>query len=319
MTTGMLLSVLVLITTAIIFWVITLRALRAGNSLLKWGGALLGGLLALVLTLTSGLAAFGLYKSLTPRQAAVPDLSVAGTPEQIARGEHIADTFCASCHSPDTNLPLVGGRDIGKDFPMDLGIFVSANLTPAGRIKDWSDGELFRAIRNGIAQDGRWLAIMSNARGRNLSDEDLQAVIAYLRSQSPVENDLPDPPDQANLLGLIMLGAGMLPEGKPPTEAAITAPEMGATVAYGEYILSYQDCRDCHGEDLRGGVEGQLPPIGPDLRLVKGWTQEQFMSTLRTGVDPSGHTLSIQMPWQNIGRMEDEELVAMYSYLVSLP
>jgi hypothetical protein len=75
----------------------------------------------------------------------------------------------------------------------------------------------------------------------------------------------------------------------------------------------------CHGTDLTGGTPGQLAPIGPNLAMVKGWTEEQFMTTLRTGVDPSGHTLAAQMPWQNLGRMDDDELSAVYAYITGLP
>ena len=93
---------------------------------------------------------------------------------------------------------------------------------------------------------------MSNFRGRNLSDEDLQSLIAYLRNQPAVDNETQNPPDQPSLLGLILLGAGMLPAGQPPITDGIAAPPKGPTVEYGEYILSYQDCRDCHGENLLG-------------------------------------------------------------------
>jgi mono/diheme cytochrome c family protein len=262
----------------------------------------------------------GLVKNYSPRTAPIPDLKVAGTSEQIQRGEHIADAFCTSCHSVSKELPLTGGVDLGKDIPMPLGAFVSTNLTPAGPLKDWSDGEIFRAIRNGVDRDGRWLFVMSNFRGRNLSDEDIQALIAYLRSQPAVTSEIVDPPDQPNLLGFIMLGAGMLPAGQPPITDVVAAPPKGPTVEYGEYILNYQDCRDCHGEDLLGGKEGQLAPIGPNLKLVKGWTQEQFIVTLRTGVDPSGHKLdAVKMPWKSIGRMDNEELTAIYLYLSGMP
>jgi len=169
----------------------------------------------------------GLIKANPPRTAPVPDLKVAGTPEQIERGKHIADSFCTSCHSVSKELPLTGGVDLGKDFPMPLGAFVSSNLTPAGPLKDWSDGEIFRALRNGIDPDGRWLFVMSNFRGRNMSDKDLQAMIAYLRSQPAVKNETPNPPDQPNPLGLILLGAGVLPAGQPPITDAITAPPRG--------------------------------------------------------------------------------------------
>lgn len=295
------------------------RAWRAKSSLVKWGGTALSGLLALVVALLSVVMLIGMVKGYSRVGTPAPELVVDATPEMVARGEHIADTFCASCHSLTTELPLSGGADLGKDFPINLGKYVASNLTPAGPLKDWTDGEIFRAIRDGIARDGRKLFFMGIVRGRNLSDEDTKAVIAYLRSQPPVENETLSPPDQPTLLGVIMLGAGMLPEGKPPVEGVITAPPKGPTAEYGEYLFSYNDCRDCHGEDLKGGVEGQLAPIGWNLELVKGWTLDGFKTTLRTGVDPNGYSLSASMPWKNIGRMDDDELAAMYAYLVALP
>jgi mono/diheme cytochrome c family protein len=308
-----------MIGAALSFGWLTFRAGLAQNALLKWGGAAGSGLLALLSGLLSVFTIVGLVRAYAPRQAPVPDLRIAGTSAQVARGQHLANTFCASCHSPTNDLPLIGGVDLGQDLALPLGSFVSVNLTPAGPLQHWSDGEIFRIIRNGIDPDGRWLMVMAGVRGRNLSDEDIQAVIAYLRSQPAVENPTPQPPDRPNLLGLIMLGAGLIPQGAPPTGAVITAPPKSPTAGYGEYILSYQDCRDCHGEDLRGGVEGQLAPIGPNLAVVKGWTLEQFITTLRTGVDPSGHILADTMPWRNIGRMDDEELTAVYAYLTALP
>jgi mono/diheme cytochrome c family protein len=299
-------------------WLAT-RAWRAQNVALKWGGVGLSGLLTLIFTLVSVVTMIGVVRFYTPKQVPVPDITVAGTPEQISRGEHLANTFCTSCHSLNNELPLTGGMDLGKDIALPLGSFVSVNLTPAGPLKDWSDGEIMRALRNGVDHDGRSLVVMSTVRARNMSDEDLHALIAYLRNQPAVENETPEPADQPNLLAFAMLGAGLLPSGAPPITGVITAPPKGPTVEYGEYILSYQDCRDCHGEELTGGVEGQLGPVGPSLRIVKGWTEEQFATTLRTGMDPSGHELQPPMPWQTIGRMDDEELAAMYAYLTSLP
>ena len=74
---------------------------------------------------------------------------------------------------------------------------------------------------------------------------------------------------------------------------------------YGEYLLSYQDCRACHGDKLTGGVPGQAAPLGPDLSVVKRWKFQEFVATMRTGVDPNGHELDTQMPWRLIGRMGD--------------
>jgi hypothetical protein len=70
---------------------------------------------------------------------------------------------------------------------------------------------------------------------------------------------------------------------------------------------------------LTGGVPGQLGPIGPDLNLVKDWKFEEFVATMRSGVDPDGHEIGKQMPWKPIGRMSDKELRAIYEYLTHLP
>jgi mono/diheme cytochrome c family protein len=69
---------------------------------------------------------------------------------------------------------------------------------------------------------------------------------------------------------------------------------------------------------LTGGVRGQLGPIGPDLNLVKAWTLQQFVSTMRTGINPVGQRLGEQMPWRFIGKLDDEELAALFQYLTHL-
>lgn len=317
---GNLLIWLALVAVGVLLGWLAWRAWHAKNKVVKWIGGSVSSLLTLVVALVGVFMLIGLVKFNAPGSAPVPELTVAGTAAQIARGQHIANSFCASCHSTTNELPLTGGLDLGKDFPMPLGSFVSANLTPAGRLQNWSDGEIFRAIRNGIDRDGQLLFAMSGARGRHLSDEDIAAVIAYLRGQPAVTNETQLPLDQPNALALILAGAGMIPDPEPPITQAIVMPPKGPTVEFGEYILSYQDCVLCHGADLTGGAPGQLAPVGPSLSVVKEWTRDQFINTLRTGVDPNGHALSNQlMPWQNIGRMDDDELAAMYAYITSLP
>jgi mono/diheme cytochrome c family protein len=301
-------------TDALLAWC-SVRAWRIKNAIFKWGGTGLAGLLAVAVLLVAAFMINGLFR-LGSRSAAAFNIKVAATPSQIERGQAISDSFCGACHSR-TGI-LTGGVDIGKDLPIRVGSFVSANLTPAGDLKHWSDGEIFRAIRNGIAANGRWLMIMSYTNAGRLSDDDIEAVIAYIRSRPAAGELTPDPPDRLNPLGLIMLGAGLLPRGKPILSGAITAPPKSASARYGEYILSYQDCRECHGADLTGGIQGQLAPVGPGLDIVKNWKPAEFISTMRTGVDPTGHELGKQMPWRPIGRMDDEELTAIYEYLVHL-
>ena len=304
-----------IVIAALLAW-FGVRAWRSQNRLLKWAGAGSAFFLAVVASVTIALTSAGVLK-LSARTAVTPNLTVARTTSQFQRGQAIVDGFCGACHSRTGTL--TGGMDVGKDFSLPLGSFVSSNLTPAGQLAHWSDGEIFRAIRNGVDAKGRWLIVMSYTNAGKLSDEDIKAIIAYIRSLPASGQVTPEPPDQLSPLGLVMLGAGLLPSGKPVLSGAIKAPPKSSSPQYGEYILSYQDCRECHGSKLTGGVQGQLAPVGPGLSLVKGWTLEDFISTMRTGMDPSGHQLGKEMPWQPIGKMDNEELAAMYEYLIGLP
>jgi cytochrome c553 len=296
---------------ALLIW-LALRAWRAKSPLLRWAAGGLASLLAIVASLLVVLSISGLARAHT-RSAPVPNLKITGTAAQIQRGQAIVDSFCSACHSKADRL--TGGRDIGKDLSISIGSFVSSNLTPAGELRHWSDGEIFRAIRNGIDAEGHWLVIMSYTNAGKLSDEDTESLIAYLRSQPAAGAATANPPDQFSLLGLVMLGSGLLPTGKPVFSGVVTSARKGPTAEYGEYISRYEDCRECHGTDLNGGHPGQVGPIGPGLDLVKQWKLEEFIDTMRTGTDPYGHRLGEQMPWRFIGRMDDEELTALYEYL----
>lgn len=292
------------------------RTWRAKNSIVKWGGIGLLAPLSVAVLSASALTSLGMIKQHS-RSAPVPDIKVAATPELVARGKGISDGLCGACHSHTGTL--TGGYDLAVELQVPIGSFVAANLTPAGPLKLWSDGEIFRAIRNGVDADGRWLTMMSYVNAGRLSDDDIKAVIAYIRSVPAAGDPTPDPPDHMNMLGLAMLGAGMLPDGKPIITGHVSGPLKGPTFEFGEYILAYQDCRECHGKNLSGGVPGQLAPLGPDLNLVKDWTLAGFLAAMRTGVDPNGHQISEQMPWRSVGKMDDDELAAIYQYLTHMP
>jgi cytochrome c553 len=306
----------VFIAAAVLFAWLSLRLRSFKNIAVRWIGASLSGLIALTLFLIGIIAGVGLYKVQYSRSAPVPELRVEGSAEQISRGQDIADGFCGACHSRTGTL--TGGEDIGKHLPLDMGSFVASNLTAAGPLKHWSDGQIFRAIRNGVDAEGRRLVVMSLTNAGRLSDDDIHALIAYIRRQPAAGQETPDPPDRLNLLGLVLVGSGQFPSGKPVFTGVVMAPPKAETIGFGEYLLSYQDCRECHGQQLTGGVQGQWAPIGPGLSLVSDWTREQFIATLRTGKDPSGHELGERMPWRPLGKMDDVELGAIYEYLTHL-
>ena len=310
MPNGLWLTVLIVLSAVLIYT--GMRARRIQRRGVRIAAMAVLAILSTSAVSASVMAIAGIIKA-NSRTAPIPAVHIVANSEQLERGAKIAESFCGACHTQ--SAPLTGGVDIGKHLGVPVGTFISSNLTPAGVLSHWTDAEIFRAIRNGVDPQGNWLTIMTYTNVNHLSDADIEALIAYLRSRPPAGEPTANPPDHFNLLGLMMLGAGLLPSGSPVFAGTIQAPRRGPTAEYGAYILSFHDCRACHGEKLTGGVPGQIAPIGPSLRHVKGWKTEEFIATLRTGRNPTGRQLSEIMPWRAVGRMDDQDLTAIYEYL----
>lgn len=303
--------------TALFGW-LTTQAWGLRRAWLKWPAVFLSGVLTAVAAALVGLALFGFSRLNTQQPNPAADVTVAGTPDQIARGRQLAQ-FCAACHSPNQAFPLAG-RDFLEAGP-PVGALYAPNLTPA-HLKDWSDGEILRAIREGVGRTGRALIIMPSEVLQHLSDADAQALVAFLRSQDPVE---PDPPASAlNVAGAVLVGLGMMPfTNQPPIAGPITAPPAGTSPEYGRYLTTILYCQLCHGEAYAGGEAGNGPPPGPNLtQLVPNWTEAQFVDLFREGRTPDGKTLDEKsgMPWKLLGQSaSDADLQAMYAFLHALP
>jgi mono/diheme cytochrome c family protein len=212
---------------------------------------------------------------------------------------------------------------VGSNFSAggpSFGTLWAPNLTRAGEIEGWSDGEVIRAIREGVHKTGRALVIMPSEVFRHLSDVDVEAIVAYLRSQPAVEPNTPS--TKLNVLAAFLIGAGVAPtSAQPPITHRIVVPAEGISAEHGKYLVSILGCRLCHGENLTGGKSGGPgPPAGPNLTLIlTKWGVEDFIHTLRTGVDPYKHTLAEGMPWKAISAFaSDTDLKAMYVYLHGL-
>lgn len=238
-------------------------------------------------------------------------------------GKHRAEVLCAGCHGPD----LSGIENWFSAGP--LGTIDSANLTSGeggfGR-ETTSVEDYVRAIRHGIDPEGKPLFMPAVVSTANLSDEDLAAIIAYVKSVPPVDHITHG--RNFTPLTKIMLAAGML--GKLPVESVsheihITAPPKGVNKEYGEYMVDTNDCRVCHGPKLNGGPfpDPTITKISPNLTSggeLAAWTEEQFITTLRTGITPGGHNLDNEfMPWKDYSKFYDDELKAIWLYLHSLP
>ena len=312
---GALFGTMVLVLFAVLFMWLARSAWTNLASPVRWGGVVIAGLLAVVFAAGAIMAGRGVYLFyFWHRAVPVPAVTVAGTPQQVARGEHLSAVICAGCHAKNQELPLSGGPNLADDIGLPAGDLYPPNVTPAGEISGWSDGEVMRAIRQAVHKNGRNL-LMPSQNLRNLSDEDTQSIVAYLRKQPADQNKVPE--FAPNAFGAMLIGSGLVSLDVPPISGPVTSPLKAATAEYGQYIVSYSDCRDCHGQRLDGKVSPPNPP-GPPLVMVPLWTREQFISTMRTGTDPTGYQIKPPMPWKPIGKLDDEELSALYLYVNSV-
>lgn len=291
------------------------------KKLLKIGAYTAGGALVLL----GGVAAtvYFLSNSKINRRLDIEAKAVAvpHDAETLAQGRHLVNTRgCLDCHGSD----LAGAKVI--DDPL-AGLFHGANITRGngGLAADYGDVDYVRALRHGVARDGRPLLLMPSHEYTNLSDQDLGAMIAYLKTVPAVDRDTVPIKVGPLMRLLLVLGEVKIATDQidhaAPREAVVQAE---VSPQYGKYLAA--SCIGCHGDNLSGGKIAGAPPDWPaasnltrhaSSRLTT-WTEEQFIQTIRTKVRPDGTTLSPVMP-SGFAAMNDTELKALWSYLVTLP
>jgi len=295
------------------------------RKILKWIGILLGSLIGILLLAFAVLYIIGTIKWNKLHgtyDVPIEQINIPTDQASIARGEHIATIrMCGHCHTE-----RLSGQSFTAPGLMTLSV---PNLTAgAGGVGATNtDEDWVRAIRHGVGNDGRGLVLMPAKTWYYLSDDDLGALITYLKSLPPVNNEMPK--TDLEPLGRVMLVLGQLPPEIVPNVTVIDhyaprpiAPKPGVTVEYGKYLAS--TCTLCHGSNLNGQTISEGPNVYVALNLTRGgemvgWTEEQFIATMRTGVTPGGKQLIDFMPWKYFGQMTDDELKAVWMYLQSLP
>jgi mono/diheme cytochrome c family protein len=307
---------LVLLLLVILFGWLAWRAWHARKAWVKWIAGVLTSLLTLAFVAVSVAVLVGFYRlNVSPYKYSDADIKVVMTPEQVAMGERYAHG-CAGCHSTTGSPPLDGSKDnFLEGTPM--GVLYAPNLTPAGPLKDWTDAEILRAIREGVDKDGRPLVIMPSPTFHNLSDADVEAIVAYLRSQPAVDH--PTPKRSLSPIAAVFLAVNpSVISAQPPITQPVVAPQPGS-VAYGDYLTRSMGCQDCHGANLDGQVENGGAPAANLTVLVPKWSEEDFMNVFNQGLGPSGNTVSDEMPWKDYRQMfTDEQLKDLYNYLHGL-
>jgi len=292
-------------------------------------------IIVLVITFASGVV---LYNK--EYEAPYPDIHASTDSAVIARGKHLVygTAHCTECHFQHKDsimamngeeIPLSGG---GFPFIFPGGKFYSANISsdPETGIGKFTDQEIARTLRYGVKRNGK--VLIPAMEFQNISEEDLLAIVSFLRTLPPVHFKVPE--NEFNLLGkgiLAFLIRPVPPRATPPAKV-IAEP----TAEYGRYIATeLSNCKGCHterdrntgdyiGEELAGGPvevveDNQIlvaPNLTPDEKTghIYNWTFEQFKSRFSQG-KLIRQTI---MPWGQFKQLDDIELMALWKYLHSV-
>ncbi len=302
----------------------------------------LAGLALAFALLLGGFAIFVATRQHLTFDAPLPAITASADSAVVARGRYVVRNLasCAGCHAdpelakqapPGAEVPLSGGFT----FAIPPGKFRPRNITPdsatgIGRI---TDGEIARALRYGVGHDGRALLPFMEMQG--LSDEDLTAVVSYLRSQPPVRHEVPW--HEYNLLGRIVR-ATVLAKPVGPRATPLHTNPRGPTIENGRYLVEcVANCWACHtqrdyntgalvGAHLAGAsVPDDHDPHrtwgAPNLtraprtgRMAK-YTEDAFVARMKGGRLLPGSP----MPWEGFRDLNEDDLRAIYRYLKTVP
>jgi mono/diheme cytochrome c family protein len=297
-------------------------------------------LAVLVLAVVAGVPAYlyGVYPKMRP----APAMHAPNTPAALERGRYLAEamTGCIACHSPidesrPGDFPQPGLEYAGRVFPPDSGFpgkIVAPNITPDPDtgIGRWTDGEVARAIREGVSRDGRPLfPLMNYPSYRALSDEDVLSIISYLRSRPPVKRD--------NGRTQLDFPVGMMIRTVPQPLEGTPAGLPPAGVERGRAMLKVMLCGECHtprdsrgnpipGRDLVGGnpFKGTWGTVysanitSHPSAGIGAYSNDDLKRVFREGRNRAGRELWV-MPWSITKNLTEADLDALIAALREVP
>ena len=306
----------------------------------------LGGLLRVVVLLALG--GFTFLSTARPIVRPASTEVVERTPARLARGKYLAEVVigCMDCHSTHRDdlygwpaIPSTYGQG-GFSFDRRLGlpgVIQAQNITsdPETGIGSWTDGEVMRAMREGVAKNGRALfPMMPYEALRTLSDEDTRSIVVYLRSLPPIKKAIPDPVLDFPVSLLVRLAP-------KPVDGPVPDVKKEDHLAFGKYLVNLSGCIVCHTNQVKGqpvkGMEyaggwvvqmpwGRLvtPNITPDAETgIGNMTKEAFVGRVKSfekmGEVAAPKGRNTIMPWLELAKMSEEELGAIYDYLRTVP
>ncbi|HEX9158930.1 MAG TPA: cytochrome c [Rhizomicrobium sp.] len=273
----------------------------------KWTGIVLGGIAAIALA-AAGIVYISSEIILDRTYAfARSELRTAVVPESTALGAHLVQiSGCADCHGNDLAGVLF------DDMPPGT-VLWSANLPLLART--YSPADFDHAIRQGLRPDGTSVILMPSNSYAAMHDEELAAIVAYIRSLPAKGQDRPAPvPGMIVRLGLVL--------GKFETTRAEfdgrSPLDLGRKYEAGRH-LAQLSCSECHGNDLGGGAAIGPMPQRPDLALVAAYDRGDFLKFMRTGKAAGNRELILMssIARARFSHFTDAEANALYDYLAA--
>jgi mono/diheme cytochrome c family protein len=227
--------------------------------------------------------------------------AAAANDDLVARGQYIFSLAggCA-CHTPPKGTPNAGGRE----FPLPLAKLYSTNITSDKEtgLGNWTDQQIRDAMVKGVRPNGeRLLPVMPYEAYSGMADEDMNALIAYLRTLKPVRKETPKLKTWAPFYRPMVTFFWTRFVGATH-KSVPKAPESG--VERGRYLVEHVSlCIDCHtprnslgipqpslylaGTKKKPPLNVEIPNITPDKETGIGdWTRESIADLLQTGTKP---------------------------------
>ncbi len=264
--------------------------------------------------------------------AIVSAATSASAESALERGRYLMSSIvaCGNCHTQQTPQGPLAGMELagGTKFEEDFGVAYAPNITPDPEtgIGRWTDAQLATAIREGKRPDGRIIGPpMPISLYRGISDEDVKAIIAYIRSVKPVSNKVP-----------VSAYKVPLPPAYGPAITTVAAPARTDKLKYGAYLAGpLGHCIECHSSPGANGAPDYINRLGaggmefhgpwkvsvaPNITptALQSWSDADIKKVITTGIRPDGRRL---MPPMGVGYYKNiapADLDAIIAYVRSL-
>jgi cytochrome c5 len=297
-------------------------AMKRVKRILKWSGVVLLVLLLAVAAFGGVEVAMFTHSAAKVYDVPVPPLTRSADAAVLARGKHLAEAT-AGCATADCH-----GADLGGGKAMDagpIGTIVAPNITQGGKGAEYSDGELARLISHGLKRDGRSVRFMPANDFCWLSDDDVTALVSFVRTVPPVAR--PSKESSIGVLAKVLDRLGMIPidiARHIDHEHRLSAPPAAPTAQYGAFLS--RSCNACHGDTFSGGRIPGAPAsmavpanLTPHETGLGKWQYADFKKVLETGMRPDGRKLDPMMPYEALSKLNDTEKQALWAFLQALP